>query len=146
YRIGEIIEYENGSYLIIGIEKVRFIGSELKVSYTCQNLNVLHVLPTRSIGSYPDNYTEFYAKINTLDYLEKDLFFRNDRDNLNRICGAFDYEDEYYRWVAYSDLKFDFTTLELSALAEPIYPVNQKTARTKLISSKRKKIGLEVIK
>ena len=143
-RIGEVTEYENDSYLIIGIEKVRFFGSNLKVTYTCQNLNVLHALPTRQIGNC--NYSEFYTKINTKDYLETDWITRNDRDNLIRLGGAFEYKGSYYRWITYSDLKFDFTTLELSALAESIHPVNHKTARSKLISSKRKKLDLAVIK
>lgn len=145
-RIGDIIDYENNSYLIIGIEKVRFFGSSLRVRYTCQNLSVLHALPTRQINNYSSNYTEFYASIDTKDYLETDWFTRKNRDNLVRIGGAFEHGGDYYRWITYSDLKFDFTTLEISTLAEPIYPVDQKTARTKLISSKRKKLELEVIK
>ncbi|MEI3614725.1 hypothetical protein [Pseudogracilibacillus sp. SO30301A] len=88
-RIGETIEYENNSYLIIGIEKVRFFGAKLKVSYTCQNLSVLHKLSTRNIGSFSNNYTEFYTKINTKDYLETDWITRNDRDNLIRLGGVF---------------------------------------------------------
>lgn len=143
-RIGEVIEYEDNSYLIIGIERVQFFGTKLRVTYTCQNLRVVHKIPTRNIG-FSKDYMEFYVHINTKDYLETDWISR-DRDNLVRIGNVFEWENSYYRWITYSDLKFDFTTLEINALAEPIYPVDLKTSRTKLINSKRKKIDLSVIK
>lgn len=143
-RIGEVIEYENNSYLIIGIERVKFFGAKLIVTYTCQNLSVTHKIPTRNIG-FSSDYMEFYVHINTKDHLETDWISR-DRDNLVRIGNVFECENNYYRWVTYSDLKFNFTTLEINALAEPIYPVDLKTARNKLINNKRKKIDLSVIK
>lgn len=144
-RIGDIIEHKDESYLIIGIERVRFVSAALKVIYTCQNLNILHALQPE-VHSPFDNYSEFYINIDTTKRFEKeDRIFSSDRENIIAIGRVFEFEKHYYRWITYTDLKFDFTTLRVTGLAQPIYPTTQTYARKKLINHKKKKIGLSLI-
>src|SRR5690625_2967601 len=117
-RIGDIIDYQDKSYLIIGIERVRFVAKKLKVLYTCQTLNITHTLQPE-VQPF-DNYTEFYAKVDTNKHFgDQDWIFRSNRENLLRIGQVFEYKNHYYRWVTYTDLEFEFTTLKVSGLAQP---------------------------
>ncbi len=137
-RIGDIIDYKDNSYLIIGIERVRFVAKKLKVTYTCQNLNVPHVL--RPEVQPFDNYTEFYVKIDTKKHFEQDWSYAS--DDLVRLGRVFGHENHYYRWLMYTDLEFEFTTLKVSGLAQLVYPVTRRT----LMEHKRKKLDLVLIR
>lgn len=143
-RVGDIIDYKGNSYLIIGIERVRFYGRKLKVIYTCQRLDALHSLQPE-IQPF-DNYTEFYIKIDIRKHFDDRDWQFKERDNLLRLGQVFHHEGYYYRWVNYTDLKFEFTTLQVSGLAQPVYPITAKEARQTLIKHRSKKLDLEVIK
>lgn len=144
-RIGDIIEHKDESYLIIGIERVRFASTTLKVVYTCQNLNVLHELHPEVHNPF-DNYNEFYVNIDTTKrFEEQNWIFAKDRQNLLQIGRVFEFEKHYYRWITYTDLKFDFTTLRVTGVAQPIHPITQSAARKKLVNHKKKKLGLSLI-
>lgn len=143
-RIGDIIEHKDNSYLIIGIERVRFYGRKLKVLYTVQILDVVHTLQP-AVQPF-ENYTDFYINIDVEKHFkDRDWLFRK-RDNLLRLGQVFHYEDHYYRWVTYTDLEFEFTTLKVSGLAQPVYPVTTSQARRTLMEHKRKKLDLVLIR
>lgn len=145
-RIGEIIEYEDDNYLVIGIERVRFAGKKLKVLYTCQNLDIVHESQSNMVNPF-DDFIELYVDIDTLKSIESfDHNFIQDRQNLLPIGQIFHYKEHYYRWVTYTDLEFEFTTLRISGLAQPVYPMTMKKARKMLISHKKKKLNLALIR
>lgn len=129
-RIGDVIDYKDNSYLIIGIERVRFFGRKLSVLYTCQILDTLHSLKPE-VQPF-DNYADFYIEIDIDKHFnDRDWKFQ-ERENLLRLGQVFHYEGHYYRWVTYTDLEFEFTTLKVSGLAQPVYPITAKEARKTL--------------
>lgn len=140
-RIGDILDYEGIEYLIIGIEKVTLRYSALYVTYTCQNLRILHSEQPNVINNA--NTLEFYADVNISDYVE-DRGYVGER-NLISIGKVFEHKGYYYRWITYSDLEFDFTTLRVSTFAQPIRPMSVTSARKQLLEHKKQKIGLSLL-
>jgi|SRR5690625_2284081 len=144
-RIGDIIDYKDHSYLIIGIECVRFYGRKLRVMYTCQRLDMAHALQPE-VQPF-DNYKTFYANVDVKKhYDDADSIFSSNRENLLKIGRVFEFEGHYYRWITYTDLEFEFTTLKVSGLAQPVYPVTTSQARRTLMDHKRKKLDLALIR
>lgn len=140
--IGDVMEYKNTEYLIIGIEKVELSSICLKVWYTCQSLAIEHTTKN-TITS--DNYVKFHASVEVNELLDRQTqSFHYSRD-LIPIGRVFNHDDDYYRWITYTGLDFDYMTLKISALAEQIYPTSQNHARNQLLRHKRKKIGLSLI-
>lgn len=142
-RIGDIIEYDDTEYLIIGIEKVVLSQHCLLVTYTCQNLTIFHTVPpTVNIN---DDMVEFYSDVDiTKLYDDKDWLFKQ-RDNLNSIGRVFEHKNNYYRSMTYTDLEFNFTTLRVSILAQIIRPMTVESSKKYLLNHKKKKIGLSLI-
>lgn len=145
-RVGDILEYKNTEYLIIGIEKARFIGKKLEIMYTCQNLNLTHELQPK-VSNTENKITEFYVDIDTIKHFnDRDFVFSSRTDNLLPIGETFPTEDYYYRWFSYTELEFNFTTLRVSGLAESIFPVSINEARKTLMKHKKKKLDISLIK
>lgn len=136
-RIGDILEYQETEYLIIGIEKVSLFGTTLTVSYTCQNLSVEY--EKNWSAGIDDNVTEFTSSYDIPKLVDGE-FGRNKK--MMELGKTFEYEGEYYRWLTYSDLEFEFTTLKVNALAMPIAPTPTNKTKRKLIDHKVKKLGL----
>lgn len=135
-RIGDVLEHQKTEYLIIGIEKVSLFGTTLTVSYTCQNLSVEY--EKNWATGIDDNVAEFTGSYDIPKLVDRDY----ERNRMMELGKTFEYEGEYYRWLTYSDLEFDFTTLKINALAMPIAPTPTNKAKRKLIDHKVKKIGL----
>lgn len=140
-KIGDIFEYKNIDYLIIGIEKVKLYNDELHVIYTCQNLTCDH---EQSYGTEPD-YTEFWLEMDIPKAKESMKSSFQLSRNVIETGRVFNHDDDYYRWITYTDLEFDYMTLKIRALAQPVYPLSPTQARKKLINHKKKRIGLSII-
>lgn len=137
-RIGDVIEYEDIEYLIIGIEQVEISMDRLNVIYTCQNLGIVHRSQPNSIDSH--DCIEFYIDID-LTKLEN-FFYSRDLINIGRV---FEYEGDFYRWTSYSDIEIEFMTLRISAIPELVRPVSNKKVRKKLLGHKLNKVGFTLI-
>lgn len=146
HKIGDIIEYKDTSYLIIGVEHARFVGANLVVIFTCQNLSLSHGYPTRDMLPVAANQSEFSIEIDTKAHLEKYPWERKGRGNLLPLGKVFHCEGNYYRWLTYTNIAFDFTTLQLYGLAETVYATTPKKAKRVLLDHKKSKLGLSLIR
>jgi len=142
-RIGDVIEYKNVEYLIIGIEQVRLIGSILEVRYTCQNLAIEHSF--KPMVNLENDYVAIDVKVDipkVVDGREKIL---GTDSNLVTIGSVFEKDSLYYRYHSFTDLVFDSMILNMQMLAEPVRPVTVESARNQLLSHKKQKTGLFLV-
>lgn len=52
--------------------------------------------------------------------------------------------DGYFKVVEYTEVSLKSTDVYVSAIAKPVFPVNRKEAKARLVHEKRKKLKLEV--
>lgn len=145
YQIGDIIDYEKKDFLIIGIEYARLVGANLKVAYTCQNLHLAHCYPSRGVIHSADNKKEFYLDFDAKKILESDPW-GNRRGYLLPIGQVFYNKGNYYRWLNYSRIEFEFTTLRAFGHAEAVQVTPVKNIKKILLDHKKEKLGISLIK
>lgn len=135
-RIGDIFESENTSWIVIGIQNVSIIYSQLKIRYICQNLKMDYVYQASS-PSKNNDFVEFYLTIKTgkEHYLEVITLGRMFWD-----------KNKYpYQAIEYTDVEIKYTDVVISFLARPIRPIPRKEAKAKLRNEKMKKLKLEIL-
>lgn len=135
-RIGDVIEYNNEQWLIIGIQDVQMVYSRLEILYVCQNLNE-DFLYQPSSPSKGDNLIEFEITIKTgkEHVLERITLGRMFRDINNKP----------YQSIEYTDVSIKFTDVVVSFLARPIRPIARKEAKAKLLNERKKKLNLSLV-
>lgn len=137
-RIGDVLEYQNEMYLIIGIQNVQIIYSKLEITYVCQNLHEkIFSQPSLTKSEHETQLTHFYQVIKTgKEHVLKEimlgkLFFGEDRNP--------------YQTVEFTDVEIEYTDIKVSFLAKPIRPVARKEAKAKLVGEKKKRLNLAVV-
>lgn len=135
FRIGDVIEDRGKMWIVIGIQWVDIIYSELEITYIVQDLQQDYIYPPAH-DKYHDGLKEFYITIPT----GKEHVLESVR--LGRL---FWYNDMPFQSVEYTDVEVRFTDIVVSFLARPIRPISRKEAKTKLIHEKKKKLKLTIL-
>ena len=137
-RIGDIFERQNQMYLIIGIQNVEIIYSNLEVTYVCQNLNEEFVYqPQITKTEYETQLAQFYQVIKTgKEHVLKEIM-------LGKLFLGKD--GNRYQTVEFTDVEIEYTDIKVSFLAKPIRPISRKEAKAKLINEKKKRLSLTLI-
>lgn len=132
-RIGEIMEYKERMYWIIGIENFKIVGNRLSIWYTVQDLEN-HDFISKQIA-YPEHGVE-----------ECYIQYKYDEDLEHIQLGrTFTNKGEYYKIFEYTDIVLKGTDIEVSFLARKILPINRKEAKTKYFAEKKKKLAIKTI-
>lgn len=136
HRVGDVLESNDTSWLVIGIQNVEIIYSRLKITYICQNLNMDYVYQP-STPTKNDKLVEFYITIRTgkehiLETVSLGRMFKDKNNNP-------------YQSIEYTDVEIKHTDVVVSVLARPIRPIPRKEAKAKLRNEKIKKLKLEIL-
>lgn len=134
HKIGDVIEVNETSLLILGIERFTLYGSRLTVWYTCQNLTATDYVSMKK--AYKEQHAvEAYVKL------------KHDDDRIKRFeLGTVHYiKGHAYKILEYTELLFKGTDIEISFIVRPVHPIDRKEAKAKLFSERRKKLQLEIL-
>lgn len=132
-RIGEIMEYKERMYLIIGIENFKIIGHQLSIWYTVQDLENHDFISKQT--DFPEHgLEECYVQYKYDDNFE-DI----------QLGRTFTCEGERYKILEYTDIVLKGTDIEVSFMASKVLPVNRKAAKTRYVAEKRKKLAIEIV-
>ncbi|PEF75630.1 hypothetical protein CON94_08935 [Bacillus pseudomycoides] len=132
-RIGEIMEYQERLYLIIGIENFKIFGHQLSIWYTVQDLE------SHDFISKKETYSEYGLEELYVQYKYDDNF-----DNI-QLGRTLMFEKERYKIVEYTDIVLKGTDIEVSFLVRKVLPIDRKTAKTRYFTEKRKKLAIEIV-
>ncbi|ASA25406.1 hypothetical protein [Paenibacillus donghaensis] len=134
-QIGETIENRDGELLlIIGIERFEVRHDTIKVWYTVQRLEITEFVSKGKLYR-PPHTVELEAKA------------KHDDLNIRTLIPGrtVHVHGEAYKIMEYTEIDLKSTDLYISMLAYPIYPIDRKEAKTKLMDAKRQKLKFEVI-
>lgn len=136
YRIGDVIDVNGESMLILGIEHFEVYSSTIIVHYTCQRLEESDYISKAKAYKEPFS-VELEVKIPHSKW----------RDVLPRIqLGTTHYtRGQMYKITEYTAIQLKSTDLHIDMLARPVHPVDRKEAKAKLFSERRKKLKIEVL-
>lgn len=132
-RIGEIMEYKERMYLIIGIENFKIIGHQLSIWYTVQDLEN-HDFISRQTTFPEHGLEECYVQ-----YKYDDNF-----ENI-QLGRTFTCEGERYKILEYTDIVLNGTDIEVSFLVSQISPINCKEAKMRYLNEKKKRLGINAL-
>lgn len=134
-QIGDTLEINNGELvLIIGIENFEVRYDSIKVRYTVQRLEVTEFVSKGKLYR-PPHTVELEAKAKYDDLNIRTLL----PGRTVHVHG------DAYKIMEYTEIDLKSTDLYISMLAYPIYPVDRKEAKAKLLDAKRQKLKFEVI-
>ena len=138
-HIGEIIQIgkKQEDALIIGIELVRIVYTKLVIRYICQIIKTDHVYQPKSDAHLQEKLTAFTFTIQT----GKERLL--EKITLGRMF--WDENDYPYQAVSYKDVTIKGCDVVVSFYARPIKPMKREEAKALLVSSKKRKLNLEVI-
>ncbi|ANS52164.1 hypothetical protein BM86_17640 [Bacillus thuringiensis] len=129
--IGEIMEYKERMYLIIGIENFKIIGHQLSIWYTVQDLEN-HNFISRQTTFMEHGLEECYVQ-----YKYDDNF-----ENI-QLGRTFTCEGERYKILEYTDIVLKGTDIEVSFMATKVLPVDRKEVKMRYVAEKKKKLAIE---
>lgn len=129
------MEVEGEPFLVLGIENFELQHDRIVVHYTCQRLNDLDAISGKKV--YKDALTVGLHA--TIPHNKWDLVKKIKLGTTHYVRG------ECYKIVEYEEISLKGTDLYLSFLARPVYPVDRKEARSKLLGERRKKLRIEVL-
>lgn len=135
-RIGEILEYDDKIYLIIGINEYELYGQYLTIWYTCQNLNQKDYLDSDHVWTPVEHWHEAHVRCKYDDHRMK---------NSTTLGHVFKLEGSWYKAIEYSDIEVDGTDIDISFYIKPVFPISRKEARAKLFHERRKKLQIELV-
>ncbi|HDX9577660.1 TPA: hypothetical protein ROX88_001157 [Bacillus pseudomycoides] len=133
-RIGEIIEYQQRLYLIIGIEHFKVYGQQLSLWYTVQNLenhDFISKQPTYPEHGLEEMYIQYKYDDKRLDHLQ--------------LGRTLPYNEEQYKIVEYTDILLNGTDIEVSFLVKKVIPINRKEAKIRYFTEKKKKLAIDIL-
>ncbi|MDM8365668.1 hypothetical protein [Bacillus thuringiensis] len=130
-RIGEIMEYKERMYLIIGIENFKIIGHQLSIWYTVQDLEN-HNFISKQTTFMEHGLEECYVQ-----YKYDDNF-----ENI-QLGRTFTCEGERYKILEYTDIVLKGTDIEVSFMASKVLPVDRKEVKMRYVAEKKKKLAIE---
>ncbi|KKX52467.1 hypothetical protein [Brevibacillus borstelensis] len=134
HKIGDVIEVNEKSYLILGIERFTLYGPWLTIWYTCQNLLVTDFVSMKKAYKEP-HAVEAYVRLKHDD----------NRIKLFELGTVHYIKGQAYKIQEYTELLIKGMDIEISFIGRPIHPVDRKEARAKLFSERRKKLQLEIL-
>lgn len=135
-KIGETFDLNGVTYLVLGIQSYVLQGNILTILYTVQDLSQTDYISKAKAyaPSTPTHQVEFVAR----DKYDSEKFKRL---QLGRLLL---HQGETYKILEYTELQFIGTDMKLSFISCPVYPVDRKQAKSKLMNERRKKLKLEV--
>ncbi|KIL79548.1 hypothetical protein SD77_2002 [Bacillus badius] len=121
--------------MVIGIERFEVLyNTKLKVWYTCQNLSETDYVTRKKAYQEP---FQLEAEVK--------LKYDDERIRTRAQLGTVHFmEGEFYKIMEYTDIELNGTDLLLSFIVKPLYPVDRKEAKAKLLDSRKRKLQLEV--
>lgn len=139
HRIGDVIEVNNTTHLIIGIENFELYSQTLVVHYTTQILEHTDYLLAHAKGNpWRDSEVEV-----DIQYKFDDERIKNFKLGITtsvKIKGV----KYMYKLIEYTDIEIVGTDIKISGIMRPLYPINPKEAKAKFRQEKMKKLQLEV--
>lgn len=134
YKIGDVIECEGKEHLILGIERFELWGHTLTIWFTCQDLTHTDFISLKKA------YKEPYQ-------VELEVKLKHDDDRIKRLNlgSTYTVNGTVYKVTEYTEIKIVGTDIDISMLARPVYPIDRKEAKAKLLSERRKKLSLEIL-
>ncbi|PFX43531.1 hypothetical protein COL32_14470 [Bacillus pseudomycoides] len=133
-KIGEIMEYQERLYLIIGIEHFKVYGNQLSIWYTVQNLEKHDFISKR-----------FASPIHGLEEMIIQYKYNDKRLEGIQLGRTIPYKNEQYKIVEYTDIVLKGTDIEISFMASKVIPIDRKEAKTRYFIEKKKKLEVDVI-
>lgn len=134
YKVGDVIEYREESFLILAIENFEIGINCIIVNYTVQNL---------SNQNYTENLATSYGMIGVREF-EFTCKINDKRIKRLQLGRTINGPDGKYRVMEYTEISLKSTDLYFSFLARKINPVSPTKARKLAMSEKRKKLQLDV--
>ncbi|WP_289142546.1 hypothetical protein [uncultured Brevibacillus sp.] len=126
FKIGDVIEIRDKSYLILGIERFILHGHELTIWFTCQDLTKTDFLSMNK--AYKQQHTvEAFVKA------KQD----NERLRLYELGTVHYIDGQAYKIQEYTEILIKGTDIEISFT---VHPIDRKEAKAKLISERWKKL------
>ncbi|MCG7406754.1 hypothetical protein MH117_04930 [Paenibacillus sp. ACRRX] len=132
-KVGDVIESNGGTYLVLGIERYELYGDQITIWYTIQDLKQ---------KDYVSPYKPYTAVLQE-QFVYEDKY-NSEKFKKIQLGEIHFYKNEYYKILEFTGIKFNGTDMEISFLARPVYPLDQKQAKAKLLNERRKKLKLEV--
>lgn len=133
---GDLLEFKQTNWIIIGIEEVSITYSQLEIVYTCQNTS-------EKILYQPDTFNP--AEYKTVDIVAR---IRTGKEHiLKKIqLGKLVWiEGKPYQSVGYTDVSIEYTDIVVSFLGRPIRPIPFKEVKAKLLEERKKALNLQLI-
>ncbi|WP_289141515.1 hypothetical protein [uncultured Brevibacillus sp.] len=134
HKIGDVIEIDEKSYLILGIQRYTLYGQLLTIWYTAQNLMITDFM----------SMNKAYKQPHTVELVVK-LKFDDDRLKNCHLGSVHHLKGQAYKLQEYSGIYVKGTDIEICFIARPIHPIDRKEAKAKLFSERRKKLQLEIL-
>ncbi|PDY14164.1 LacI family transcriptional regulator [Bacillus pseudomycoides] len=134
HKIGDVIEFEEKLFLVIGIENFKLYGKELTIWYTVQNLEVHDFI---SIPSKP-----------TLHKLEKlSVLYQYDDKRFEHLQPGrtIPSRGKQYKIIEHLHISLNEKIIELQFLATQVVPIERKVVRAKYFDEKKKQLDINII-
>lgn len=135
-RVGDTLENEGHTYLIIGINNYVLYGQHLTIWFTCQDLNQMNYVDSERVWTPVEYWKEVVVRCKYDDVQLKQL------TTLGRV---FQLNGSWVKAIEYSDIEIDGTDIEVSFYVKPIFPISRKEARAKLFHERRKNLRIELV-
>lgn len=133
-RIGEVFEFDEKLYLIIGIEHFTLFGDILKVWYTCQDIGRTDYVSKNEPLGEPAGYA----------LAEVGFKFNDDRLRHRFLGSTHNVKGQRYKLMEYREIKVVSTNIHLTFSVKPIYPISRKEAKLRSMTERKKKLQLEI--
>lgn len=135
-RIGDLMEFEQKNWIVIGIETVAIIYSQLEIVYTCQNTAEKMLYQSETFNPAEYKTVDIVARIRTgKEHILKKI-------QLGKLVWI---EGKPYQSVGYTDVSIEYTDIVVSFLGRPIRPISAKEVKAKLLHERKKAINLQLI-
>lgn len=134
HKIGDVIEIDEKSYLILGIQRYSLFGEYLTIWYTAQNLMITDFV----------SMNKAYRQRHTVELVVQ-LKFDDDRLKNSHLGSVHHVGGQAYKLQEYSGILVKGTDIEISFIARPVHPIDRKEAKAKLFSERRKKLQLDIL-
>ncbi|WP_238810560.1 hypothetical protein [Bacillus velezensis] len=134
HKIGDLIEFQQKQWIIIGIEAVSIDLNKLRVIYTVQNAEEVYAYqpPISDSGKT----VEIIARVRT----GKEAIL--EKIQVGRLVWI---DNKPYQSVGFIDIDIEFTDVVITFLGRPVRPIPIKEVRAKVLNERKKKLNLQVL-
>ena len=134
HNIGDLIEFEQKQWIIIGIEAISINFDKVKVIYTIQNAEESYVYPP-----------EFNRSNQTFAFEKRIRTGKKPVLETIQPGRVFWVKGKPYQSIGFTDISIEFTDIVIGFEGRLVQPIPTKEVRGKVLNERKKKLNLQVL-